>query len=110
MIRDGIPVFVVRQEICMMDDMHRKSDSKDRMIAAARRLFRDHGYLGTALSDVIIDSAAPPPASPKNTSRAPAPPSSPPTPGAVCKERSSSAAYCAAQNRQSGDHAAGRHR
>jgi TetR/AcrR family transcriptional regulator, lmrAB and yxaGH operons repressor len=43
----------------MMDDMPRKSDSKDRMIAAARRLFREHGYLGTALSDVITESAAP---------------------------------------------------
>jgi TetR/AcrR family transcriptional regulator, lmrAB and yxaGH operons repressor len=43
----------------MMDDMPRKSDSKDRMIAAARRLFREHGYLGTALSDVVTESAAP---------------------------------------------------
>jgi TetR/AcrR family transcriptional regulator, lmrAB and yxaGH operons repressor len=43
----------------MMDDMPTKSDSKDRMIAAARRLFREHGYLGTALSDVITESAAP---------------------------------------------------
>ena len=43
----------------MMDDMPKKSDSKDRMIAAARRLFREHGYLGTALSDVITESAAP---------------------------------------------------
>ena len=42
-----------------MDDMPRKSDSKDRMIASARRLFREHGYLGTALSDVVTDSAAP---------------------------------------------------
>ena len=47
------------QEICMMDDMPKKSDSKDRMIAAARRLFREHGYLGTALSDVVTESAAP---------------------------------------------------
>lgn len=29
------------------------------MITAARRLFREHGYLGTALSDVISASAAP---------------------------------------------------
>jgi hypothetical protein len=29
------------------------------MIAAARRLFREHGYLGTALSDVVTESAAP---------------------------------------------------
>jgi len=43
----------------MMDDMPKKSDSKDRMIAAARRLFREHGYLGTALSDVVTESAAP---------------------------------------------------
>jgi TetR/AcrR family transcriptional regulator, lmrAB and yxaGH operons repressor len=43
----------------MMKDMPKKTDSKDRMIAAARRLFREHGYLGTALSDVITESAAP---------------------------------------------------
>jgi AcrR family transcriptional regulator len=43
----------------MMGDMPKKSDSKDRMIAAARRLFREHGYLGTALSDVVTESAAP---------------------------------------------------
>jgi TetR/AcrR family transcriptional repressor of lmrAB and yxaGH operons len=43
----------------MMEDMPKKSDSKDRMIAAARRLFREHGYLGTALSDVVTESAAP---------------------------------------------------
>lgn len=47
------------QQICMMDDMPRRSDSKDRMIAAARRLFREHGYFGTALSDVVTESAAP---------------------------------------------------
>src|SRR4029077_8373941 len=46
-------------EICMMDDMPKKTDSKERMIAAARRLFREHGYLGTALSDVVTESAAP---------------------------------------------------
>jgi AcrR family transcriptional regulator len=43
----------------MMNDMPRKSDAKDRMIAAARRLFREHGYQGTALSEVITESAAP---------------------------------------------------
>jgi AcrR family transcriptional regulator len=43
----------------MMGDMPKRSDSKDRMIAAARRLFREHGYLGTALSDVVTESAAP---------------------------------------------------
>ena len=43
----------------MMDDMPRKSDAKDRMIVAARRLFREHGYFGTALSDVVTESAAP---------------------------------------------------
>src|SRR5271155_3980416 len=47
------------QAICMMDDMPKKTDSKERMVAAARRLFREHGYLGTALSDVISESAAP---------------------------------------------------
>src|SRR6201988_5511727 len=49
----------LRQELCMMDDMPRKTDSKDRMIDSARRLFREHGYLGTALSDVVTESAAP---------------------------------------------------
>lgn len=43
----------------MMDDMPKKTDSKERMVAAARRLFREHGYLGTALSDVITESSAP---------------------------------------------------
>jgi TetR/AcrR family transcriptional repressor of lmrAB and yxaGH operons len=43
----------------MMDDMLKKTDTKERMIAAARRLFREHGYLGTALSDVVTESAAP---------------------------------------------------
>lgn len=42
-----------------MDDMPKRSDSKDRMIAAARRLFREHGYFGTALSDVVAESSAP---------------------------------------------------
>ena len=43
----------------MMDDMPKRTDSKDRMIAAARRLFREHGYFGTALSDVVAESSAP---------------------------------------------------
>ena len=43
----------------MMDDMPKKTDSKERMVVAARRLFREHGYLGTALSDVVTESAAP---------------------------------------------------
>ena len=42
-----------------MSDMPKRSDSKERMITAARRLFREHGYHGTALSDVITESAAP---------------------------------------------------
>jgi AcrR family transcriptional regulator len=42
-----------------MGDMSRKTDSKERMVVAARRLFREHGYLGTALSDVVSESAAP---------------------------------------------------
>jgi TetR/AcrR family transcriptional repressor of lmrAB and yxaGH operons len=43
----------------MMGDMPKKTDSKERMVVAARRLFREHGYLGTALSDVVTESAAP---------------------------------------------------
>ena len=43
----------------MLGDMAKRTDSKDRMIVAARRLFREHGYFGTALSDVVIESAAP---------------------------------------------------
>ncbi|WAC90392.1 TetR/AcrR family transcriptional regulator [Mycobacterium sp. Aquia_213] len=39
--------------------MPKRSDSKERMIAAARRLFREHGYFGTALSDVVAESSAP---------------------------------------------------
>lgn len=42
-----------------MGDMPKKTDAKDRMIVTARRLFREHGYRGTALSDVITESAAP---------------------------------------------------
>jgi TetR/AcrR family transcriptional regulator, lmrAB and yxaGH operons repressor len=36
-----------------------RSDSKARMITAARRLFRERGYLGTAFSDVLAESGAP---------------------------------------------------
>jgi TetR/AcrR family transcriptional regulator, lmrAB and yxaGH operons repressor len=43
----------------MMGDMVKRTDSKDRMIAAARRLFREHGYFGTALSEVVAESSAP---------------------------------------------------
>lgn len=43
----------------MMVGMVARSDSKDRMISAARRLFREHGYVGTALSDVVAESQAP---------------------------------------------------
>jgi TetR/AcrR family transcriptional repressor of lmrAB and yxaGH operons len=43
----------------MMYDMPKRTDSKERMVAAARRLFRQRGYLGTALSDVVTESAAP---------------------------------------------------
>jgi TetR/AcrR family transcriptional regulator, lmrAB and yxaGH operons repressor len=39
--------------------MPKKSDAKYRMIVTARRLFREHGYRGTALSDVITESTAP---------------------------------------------------
>ena len=42
-----------------MADMLKRTDSKERMVAAARRLFRERGYLGTALSDVVAESAAP---------------------------------------------------
>src|SRR6201999_4627849 len=52
-------LHVDRQELCMMGDMPKRSDSKDRMIVAARRLFREHGYFGTALSDVVSESSAP---------------------------------------------------
>ena len=44
--------------LCMMIVMAR-SDSKERMVSAARRLFREHGYHGTSLSDVVSESAAP---------------------------------------------------
>jgi TetR/AcrR family transcriptional repressor of lmrAB and yxaGH operons len=43
----------------MMGDMPKKTDSKERMVAAARRLFRERGYLGTALSDVVTQSSTP---------------------------------------------------
>jgi len=39
--------------------MPKKTDTKERMVAAGRRLFREHGYLGTALSEVVTESAAP---------------------------------------------------
>ena len=39
--------------------MARQSDTRERMVAAARRLFREHGYNGTALSDVLVESDAP---------------------------------------------------
>src|SRR5258707_3064675 len=56
---DATTELRVCQVLCMMDDMPKKTDSKERMIAAARRLFREYGYLGTALSDVVTESAAP---------------------------------------------------
>src|SRR5258707_12767038 len=56
---DATTELRVCQVLCMMDDMPKRTDSKQRMIAAARRLFREHGYLGTALSDVVTESAAP---------------------------------------------------
>jgi TetR/AcrR family transcriptional regulator, lmrAB and yxaGH operons repressor len=43
----------------MMGDMPKRTDTKERMVAAARQLFREHGYLGTALSDVVTESAGP---------------------------------------------------
>jgi TetR/AcrR family transcriptional regulator, lmrAB and yxaGH operons repressor len=43
----------------MIVDMVRRSDSRVRMISAARQLFREHGYRGTALVDVIAASEAP---------------------------------------------------
>ncbi|GAA4846401.1 TetR/AcrR family transcriptional regulator [Pseudonocardia benzenivorans] len=39
--------------------MPRRTDSKARMVTAARGLFRERGYLGTAMSDVLAASAAP---------------------------------------------------
>ncbi|MFJ2646518.1 TetR/AcrR family transcriptional regulator [Streptomyces sp. NPDC087420] len=39
--------------------MGRKSDSRQRMVEAARQLIRERGYHGTALSDVVERSAAP---------------------------------------------------
>src|ERR1700742_1795816 len=59
MNQDSTVELATHQELCMMSDMPRKSDAKDRMIVAARRLFREHGYRGTALSDVITESTAP---------------------------------------------------
>src|ERR1700742_2698041 len=59
MNQDSTVELATHQELCMMSDMPRKSDAKDRMIVAARRLFREQGYFGTALSDVVTESAAP---------------------------------------------------
>lgn len=42
-----------------MTAMPRRSDSKQRMIDAARRLYRQRGYSATALSDVLEESSAP---------------------------------------------------
>lgn len=39
--------------------MARSTDSKQRMIVAARRLYRRRGYVATALSEVLQESAAP---------------------------------------------------
>ncbi|WP_301149153.1 TetR/AcrR family transcriptional regulator [Mycobacterium simiae] len=39
--------------------MGRRSDSRERMITAARRLFREHGFVGTALSDIVSESGGP---------------------------------------------------
>jgi AcrR family transcriptional regulator len=51
--------YMKKDKIGRMRDMVRRSDSRDRMIAAARRLFREHGYQGTAMSDVIAESGGP---------------------------------------------------
>lgn len=37
----------------------RNVSSRDRMIASAARLFREHGYSGTGFRDVVADSGAP---------------------------------------------------
>lgn len=39
--------------------MARRSDTKQRMVAAARQLIREHGYHSMALSDVVERSASP---------------------------------------------------
>jgi TetR/AcrR family transcriptional regulator, lmrAB and yxaGH operons repressor len=39
--------------------MPRRTDSRMRMIVAARRLYRERGYVATAFSDVLRESAAP---------------------------------------------------
>jgi len=54
-----VSIYAASADLCMMIVMVQRSDSRDRMITAARRLFREHGYMGTALSDVITESGAP---------------------------------------------------
>ncbi|MGW4515512.1 TetR/AcrR family transcriptional regulator [Streptomyces sp. NPDC004393] len=39
--------------------MPRQSSAKQQMITAARRLFRERGYLGTSVADVLAESGAP---------------------------------------------------
>ncbi|MET8956900.1 TetR/AcrR family transcriptional regulator [Streptomyces sp. NPDC004533] len=39
--------------------MPRQSSAKQQMIIAARRLFRERGYLGTSFADVLAESGAP---------------------------------------------------
>ncbi|MGW4515510.1 TetR/AcrR family transcriptional regulator [Streptomyces sp. NPDC004393] len=39
--------------------MPRQSSAKQQMITAARRLFRERGYLGTSFADVLAESGAP---------------------------------------------------
>ncbi|MER6567517.1 TetR/AcrR family transcriptional regulator [Streptomyces sp. NPDC001093] len=41
------------------DFMPRQSSAKQQMITAARRLFRERGYLGTSFADVLAESGAP---------------------------------------------------
>ncbi len=38
---------------------YRRSESRDRMISAAQRQFRELGYVGTTLSDVEVEFATP---------------------------------------------------
>lgn len=39
--------------------MPRRSDARERMIVAARGLYRERGYVGTAFSNVLTESGAP---------------------------------------------------
>ncbi|MGW2936869.1 TetR/AcrR family transcriptional regulator [Streptomyces sp. NPDC001156] len=39
--------------------MPRQSSAKQQMITAARRLFRERGYLGTSVADILAESSAP---------------------------------------------------